>query len=527
MQNPYHDFNRKLVYGRAYQLINVTPEYLAAIEAGCGGKLMGIAVENDTVSKMLLTKKCFEYFVQLLPLNSLVHRPIPDEVIRKADNIARRHNAKVILPWDKQVSSPVDPRFSIVHRYCTNNFLICTSIDAAAEMVKSRQIPVTIVTLDGDSFDPNGEASGGFRGERESIPKKWHTYQQLLEERKKDQNEGVGRQQLLEDQRRLEAERDRLIAQRDDLARKVERLDRVREKITHLRSRMTLDSASKYAVRLPLQEDRLKQEKEELERLKKEIESSEAMLQQVKRGSDIQGLVRDSLAKIKEEETRLAKEKEIAQKRMAETDATIELECKEIEEIKRKIVELEKSIDQLSVLIEERTKYLNAEQQKIELKQREYEDVQTKKKERQEKDEGIKQQVKDIEEKKTAAENQIESLTKQITTLKQEVSTAKDSLRDDPSLIDAPFQRDEQLERLDVKKFERELNGLRERFYQLDKQINKDVESERNRLEEQMQDLANKENILKQDKDQIYTNLDHLDEKSQQSVMQCFEFVNK
>lgn len=511
-------------------MINVVnPEYTTAIETGVGGKFYGIGVENDNVSKVLLTKRCFDYFVQFFPLNTISTKQIPDDMIKRAENIAKKYNAKIFKPWDDTITRPTHPKFSPIHLFCTSTFLICNSIDAAAEMIKTRQVQCQIVTTDGDVFDPSGEAQGGYRGERDSIPKKWYLYQQLVQERRQEQenNDAGNRLALHEKLKTVEAQLTDLKIKKENIVRKLERLDRVRDKIQGFKAKLTFDSSSKFAAQLPVLEERERLEREELDRLKKELESAENMLSQIKKGSDVKLMMQNNLKKLAEEEEKLVKEKDIAQQKLAENESIVTIEQKEIEETIKKIKEYEANIEQITAHIEERTKYLESEQLKVEEKQRELEEKKQKQKEKEERDEEFNQQKNDLVNKEKAATEQIEQLNKQISGLKQDIINAKDRLRDEPELIDRPFQQEEELDKIEIKKFERDLTGIRERFYQLEKQINKDVESQRNRMEEQMQDLANKETILKQDKDQIYNNLEMLDEKSQESVLQCFEFVNK
>lgn len=79
----------------------------------------------------------------------------------------------------------------------------------------------------------------------------------------------------------------------------------------------------------------------------------------------------------------------------------------------------------------------------------------------------------------------------------------------------------------DTKSLKTHIGEMKDRYFELERQVNKDAESERNHIEEQMKDLVGKEKTLNENKDQIFTNIDKLDEKSEQSVRECFEFVNK
>jgi structural maintenance of chromosome 2 len=507
--------------------MHIKQNYLAAVEAGCGGKLYGIGVENDDVSKQLLTRKCFDYFVQFFPLNTLNYRQIPEEVIQTAKAIANKHNkAEILLPWSPEVSSPSNPHFKAIHLFCTSTFLICTNNDAAAEIAKSRKVPVPIVTLDGDLFDPSGEASGGFRGDRDSIPRKWFLYQQMLEEREKTGAE-TARLPLLTKLENLENERSTLLSKRDDYRKQQSRLEVVTASIRSLQSRLTHDAASKFAAQLPILSEQEDRERKELEAAKEELQAALELLEKVRKGKDVKQALVEGKKRVELEKVEVVKQVEEARRQLAEACSVLQAEQKEIEEIQKAIKELEKSVEQLGIFIEERSRYLEAEEFKIEEQKKAFEEKLQRQKERQEEDEGRKQLQKELQINIDNTNQEIENLNRQITTLKGDLSGARLVLRDDPSILDTPFQRDDQLERVDPIKIEKELTSIKQQIYDLDKQINKDVESQKNRLEEQMLDLANKENILKQDKDQIYTNLEHLDEKSQQSVVTCFEFVNQ
>lgn len=89
------------------------------------------------------------------------------------------------------------------------------------------------------------------------------------------------------------------------------------------------------------------------------------------------------------------------------------------------------------------------------------------------------------------------------------------------------FTLNEEFERLDLKKLTKEVAGLKEKYLELDRQVNKDAESMRTHLEEQMKDLLGREETLNENKQQIDTNIEHLDDRSEDSVKECFDFVNR
>jgi structural maintenance of chromosome 2 len=457
-----------------------------------------------------------------------MYNRIPDHAIAAAERIAAKYNAKIYRPWDEHISRPVDRNLESVHRYCLGTFLICDNMDAAAEISVSRDVQTVVITIAGESFEPSGEMSGGFRGEQSSPFRKWHSYQRLVAETRKRNENDDDKNDLEEKLNKRKAERDGLLQKREYLGRLAEKLDKVRGRLQDIKGRLTLDASSKYQTQLPIYLNKLKQDQEEYDRLQNQIKSTESMLKQIQTGgTDVKSMFKDKILQIQEEEKKLKRDYGQASSTYAENEALISTEHNEIEKIKETIKDEEKKIDRLSLLLEERSNFFSAETFKLESKQRELEDYQVKLKEANEREITRKQQHEDLNEKIKKTEEDISQVNSQIKNLTGDIADANSKLAKNPDLKNMPFVEDKELEAVDIRKKESEHKSIATKFYDLQKQVNKEAESIRSRLEEQMQDLIKKEKILKEDKALIYMNLDQLDEKSQKSVMECFEFVNK
>ena len=62
-----------------------------------------------------------------------------------------------------------DPKYSKVMEFVFGKRLICTTLDVAKKVTFHRDILTYSVTLDGDTFDPEGTLTGGSRQERQCI----------------------------------------------------------------------------------------------------------------------------------------------------------------------------------------------------------------------------------------------------------------------------------------------------------------------------------------------------------------------
>lgn len=485
-----------------------------------------MVVENDNISKILLNKACFTYFVQFYPLNKLRYRRISDEALRVAERIAAHHKSRIFRPWDEQISRPINQIFDSVHKFCVGSFLICDNMDAAAEISGHREVQATVVTLSGEVFEPTGEVAGGYRGDSISPAKKWYIYQSIMSERKKKGENDSERIDIEEKLQKYNNQREDLQQQKAKMGMIAEKLDRVRGRLQDLKGKLTLDSNSKYSNQVPIYEKKLMEDRKEYSRIETEIKSVEEMLKQIDKGKDVKTMFKDKIRELEEEEKKLKREYTQLNSSYAEYEALISTEQTEIEKIKKHIKEEESKIESLSIIVEERSKYYSAEITNLEVKQKELEDLKIKVNEVEERDEALRQQNEELNEKIKGADDEINSISTQIKNLTGDIADANSKLAKNPELRDLPFVEDRELENVDIKRKEIEQKGIANKLYDLQRQVNKEAESIRGRLEEQMQELIKKEKILKEDKDQIYMNLDQLDEKSQESVLECFKFVN-
>ena len=103
-----------------------------ALEIGAGGKLNQIVVENEVVGSALFKKNCFNYQVTFIPINKIVGREIPLNILQNARDIAAKMKGQVASPMEViSFSSEIKPAIL----YVFGNFLICSSNEIAKMIV--------------------------------------------------------------------------------------------------------------------------------------------------------------------------------------------------------------------------------------------------------------------------------------------------------------------------------------------------------------------------------------------------------
>lgn len=155
-RDPEHNFDRRKVKGRVIRLFTLENErFVTALEQVAGGKLFNIIVDTETTSSLLLSRKCFDYGVIIIPINKISEKSIPADKMRMIQDVAG-NEAKLAIDLIK---------FSKEHlpamQFVFGTTFVCTSSEIARKLAYNENIRVKCVNLDGDVFDPIGIMTGG------------------------------------------------------------------------------------------------------------------------------------------------------------------------------------------------------------------------------------------------------------------------------------------------------------------------------------------------------------------------------
>lgn len=163
-RDPEANFDRSKVKGRVIRLFNIENErYATALEQVAGAKMFNIIVDTENTASLLLSRKCFDYGVILIPSNKISSKVIPEHTMKKIQEIAG-NDARLAIDLIK-----FDREYTQAMQFVFGNTFVCTTSEVARKLAYNDQIRVKCVNLDGDIFDPSGMMTGGANIKQDSI----------------------------------------------------------------------------------------------------------------------------------------------------------------------------------------------------------------------------------------------------------------------------------------------------------------------------------------------------------------------
>src|SRR5690606_10260507 len=108
--------------GRVSRLFTLDNERFAtALEQVAGGKLCNIVVDNENTSSLLLSRKCFDFGVILIPNSKIQSTRMTNDKIRLVQEIAG-NDAKLAIDLIKY-----DPQYEPTMQYVFGGTFVCTT----------------------------------------------------------------------------------------------------------------------------------------------------------------------------------------------------------------------------------------------------------------------------------------------------------------------------------------------------------------------------------------------------------------
>eukprot|EP00516_Mucochytrium_quahogii_P004349 CAMPEP_0203751590 /NCGR_PEP_ID=MMETSP0098-20131031/5642_1 /ASSEMBLY_ACC=CAM_ASM_000208 /TAXON_ID=96639 /ORGANISM=" , Strain NY0313808BC1" /LENGTH=1193 /DNA_ID=CAMNT_0050641381 /DNA_START=293 /DNA_END=3871 /DNA_ORIENTATION=- len=165
--SPSKDFDRSKVKGMVAKLITVNDNKSAtALEVVAAGKLYHVVVDVVGTGKALLQKGKLQRRVTIIPLDKVRARTIDPQRIAAANSIAEKKGgtanvALSLVGYEDEVKRAMEHVFGTT--------LVCDSLETARSVTFDKQVRLRSVTLEGDSFDPQGTLSGGSRPNRGAV----------------------------------------------------------------------------------------------------------------------------------------------------------------------------------------------------------------------------------------------------------------------------------------------------------------------------------------------------------------------
>lgn len=153
--DPYPDFDRRKVHGLIAKLVHVKdPKVTTAVEVTAGGRLYHVVVDNDRTANDVLKRGNLVRRVTILPLNKIRHEVISRAKVQAAKEIEPSAElALSLVGYEQEVANAIEHVFG--------RTIICPDMNSAKRVTFDGRVKSRTVTLEGDTYDPSGTASGG------------------------------------------------------------------------------------------------------------------------------------------------------------------------------------------------------------------------------------------------------------------------------------------------------------------------------------------------------------------------------
>lgn len=223
-RDPEPNFDRSRVRGMACMLFEVRNErdYLA-LGMAAGGSLYSVVTDTDVTSKMILQNGQLQQRTTMIPINKISAGSLSAGQLEAARQAGGADNV-----WHALDLIEYDPSVEKVMRFLFGRTLICRNIEVAKKVTYHPRVMCRSVTLEGDIVDPQGTLSGGARPKGGAVLAEIADVRRLVAElRQNDEQIAELSQQMQRMQRIAQAfgqHKDQLDVQRHELANVQQRL---------------------------------------------------------------------------------------------------------------------------------------------------------------------------------------------------------------------------------------------------------------------------------------------------------------
>ena len=163
-RDPENNFDRSKVKGKVIRLFSIESERFAtALEQVAGPKLYNVVGDNENTSSLLLSRKCFDQFVYLIPNNKIQSKTIDQNILKLVHELAG-NEAQLAINLIK-----FDSQYYPTMQFIFGNTLICNTSEIAKKLAYHPNIRTKCVNLEGDIYDPSGSLTGGSNIRQDSI----------------------------------------------------------------------------------------------------------------------------------------------------------------------------------------------------------------------------------------------------------------------------------------------------------------------------------------------------------------------
>lgn len=529
--DPYPNFDRRKVHGLVARLIRVKDARTTnAIEVTAGGRLYQVVVDNDATANDLLKRGRLVRRVTILPLNKIRHDVLSASKVQIAKKIEPSTQlALSLVGYDSEVTNAIE--------YVFGRTLVCSDMDSAKRVTFDPRVKTRTVTLEGDTYDPSGTASGGSSTRQDSSVLALLGELMDAEAKLTVHQSNVDR---LSSQVGAVNERGRRFRQlqatlelREEEARQLERqlsetsTGRLLTEVESLRKQITEDIPSELQNAKDMFSEQSKKI-QELERLMKdseaakrrEKEEAETAMAAVREAYDVASR---NLQKAKDKRARLLVDTEASDEEVKRLEEELERTTRpSVSKLQNDVVQAEDAVARTRDEYEKEEAQLKEESKRLASSNRAVSEARQSQEELSEKIESlslekakIESKLRDTERGRSGAEKLVEDLNRKHGWIKQEKG-----LFGTPG-SDYEFSDDK------FGQSKKSLENLEQKQENLSKRINKKAMHMFETAKEEYNNLIKKKTITEQDKEKIEMVIAGLDEKKMVTVEKTWRKVNE
>ncbi|NXY77081.1 SMC2 protein, partial [Glareola pratincola] len=474
-KDPEKNWNPNHVKGPVVSLITVKDLSKAkALEATAGGKLYNIIVDTEVTGKKLLEKGELKRRYTIIPLNKISARCLGQDTVKLAQTLAGRDNLHLALSLVEY-----EPELQKAMEYVFGTTLICNNMDNAKKVTFDKRIMTRSVTLDGDTFDPQGTLHGG---------NCWfYSYN----------NTAAPILSKLQEMKAVEVELKTKESELERVEKELSNLKNVAEKYQHLKQQWEMKSEEVELLQMKLHQSAYHKQEEELLALKKTIGDK----------WEIETLVLE-VEELKQEQSSYKQQAEAADKAIKSYQEQINAMAAEVSQTKKSVEKSQKELAKQKELILLQDKAIAAKSAEIEKYREQNNELQLKLKALEHDISKHQQETADAAAKLTKMLKEYEWIASEKALFGQP-NTAYDFKANNP------------------KEASQKLQKLQEKKDKLGRNVNTAAMNMLSETEERYNDLMKKKRIVENDKSKILATIEELDQKKTQALHIAWKKVNE
>ncbi|XP_068782769.1 structural maintenance of chromosomes protein 2 [Struthio camelus] len=529
-KDPEKNWNPNHVKGLVASLIIVKDISTAkALEVVAGGKLYNVVVDTEVTGKKLLEKGELKRRYTIIPLNRISARCVGQETVKLAKSLVGNDNLHLALSlvgYESELQKAME--------YVFGTTLVCDNMDNAKRVTFDKRIMTKSVTLEGDTFDPQGTLSGGASSQATPILSK------------------------LQEMKDVEVELRAKESELETVEKELASLKNVAERYQQLKQQWEMKSEEAELLQTKLQQSAYHKQEEELEALKKTIEQCEETLRKTKESQKkaeekykvLENKMKNAEAE-REKELKDAQQKldgtkkkaDASSKKTKEKQQEAEALILELEELKREQSTYKQQMEAADEAIKSYQKQVNAMAAEV---SKTKESVEKAQKELAKQKEIIAVQDKEIKaksaetviyrEQNNELQLKVKALEHNISKHEQETTEAAakvarmlkeyEWIASEKPLFGQPNTAYD-FKTNNPKEAGQKLQKLQEKKEKLGRNVNMRAMNMLSEAEERYNDLMKKKRIVENDKSKILATIEELDQKKNEALYIAWQKVNK